>query len=998
MSFKTTVNEMIQALNCEISALKKGKGGNNAKLFHGRLTRKVSGLFIYHFHLENFLAVVDDSPAELEVDEKKYNCQVISVQGLEVELSVEKDLGQSIAEAKLQSNAWYLLEVLRKKYEQALDAEKEFAMSKQLFAGISKYIAGADEPDFSFSGNHPNDSQITAINKSFKNSLALIWGPPGTGKTETIAKAVEAHLRAGRRVLLVSHANNAVDEALEKIAGQLKSTEYYLGGQLIRFGVPRKPTLEQDFPLVNIDNVVQMLGAPLIQEKINIQGEREQLEYSMVTLRQAASRKERVDNALSESLAIEKSKAQSVARLNGSRAELNAMCLSKEELEEKLTRAQKTGTLKRLFLGINPQSIQADLDRLKIRIHTKNHVVLEQKSRCGEIETHFEKSNQKYTDLLSEYHTLLQKLNLTPETLQDKTHSVKKQQDLMQSRITEIEKALSDLQKHALSNAGLIATTLTKTYTAQQINELSYDVLIVDESSMAPLPHLFWAAAKAKLAITIVGDFKQLPPICVSDEEPAKRWLGRSIYDILEIKSIDMAAADERVALLDTQYRMHPNISAVSNQLFYGGLLKDDHSTLSLLLSDSFGDSPLNLVNTTQDNPWSSQLSTGGRFNIHSALVCVSLARKLLESAQNTNVTKLSKIGIVTPYRAQARLMSKISEDWNLRNSLYINTVHSFQGGEEAVIIFDCVEGPGSKKWSLLDDINSTPDALFLLNVALTRAKYKVYLVAHKDYISKNFLKDTAIRNIISLFIQNGREIPSSSIIENYVASEFEKWVEVLHTPTPTIDYSTTNLYTEKNFWPAFLSDLQNTQTSVTIMSPFVSLNRAGRLMDTIQVLKKKKVNVQIYTRPPEEHQGTLIEHSRQVVDQLQKIGAKVLLRKGMHQKIAIFDDHIAWEGSLNILSHRDTEEQMRRIIGENAIKEIIRSLRLGEDKEITYSKMPGKPCPQCYAKGQTSELLLKESRYGPFLGCSSFPKTGCRYKEDLPNTKTRRGTYGKRP
>ena len=79
---------------------------------------------------------------------------------------------------------------------------------------------------------------------SFSSQLAIIWGPPGTGKTKTIATAIEAHLNAGRRVLLVSHANNAVDEALEDVADQLKANPLYLEGKLVRLGKPQEEHLK----------------------------------------------------------------------------------------------------------------------------------------------------------------------------------------------------------------------------------------------------------------------------------------------------------------------------------------------------------------------------------------------------------------------------------------------------------------------------------------------------------------------------------------------------------------------------------------------------------------------------------------------------------------------------------------------------------------------------------------------------------------------------------
>jgi DNA-binding XRE family transcriptional regulator len=42
-------------------------------------------------------------------------------------------------------------------------------------------------------------------------------------------------------------------------------------------------------------------------------------------------------------------------------------------------------------------------------------------------------------------------------------------------------------------------------------------------------------------------------------------------------------------------------------------------------------------------------------------------------------------------------------------------------------------------------------------------------------------------------------------------------------------------------------------------------------------------------------------------------MGVHVTLRKKIHQKLAVIDEDILWEGSLNILSHYDTVERMTR-------------------------------------------------------------------------------------
>jgi hypothetical protein len=66
------------------------------------------------------------------------------------------------------------------------------------------------------------------------------------------------------------------------------------------------------------------------------------------------------------------------------------------------------------------------------------------------------------------------------------------------------------------------------------------------------------------------------------------------------------------------------------------------------------------LVDTSSFNPWCSSLSRGGRYNIYHALVSTAISRKLI------NENKVKSVGIVTPYRHQARLIQKIAEDWGI--------------------------------------------------------------------------------------------------------------------------------------------------------------------------------------------------------------------------------------------------------------------------------------------------------------------------------------------
>jgi len=68
---------------------------------------------------------------------------------------------------------------------------------------------------------HNNEGQNRAVNLAVNaEDCALIHGPPGTGKTYTIARLIRALVDRGDRVLLTAFTNRAVDNALEALREQ----------------------------------------------------------------------------------------------------------------------------------------------------------------------------------------------------------------------------------------------------------------------------------------------------------------------------------------------------------------------------------------------------------------------------------------------------------------------------------------------------------------------------------------------------------------------------------------------------------------------------------------------------------------------------------------------------------------------------------------------------------------------------------------------------------
>lgn len=73
-----------------------------------------------------------------------------------------------------------------------------------------------------------DDEQVEAFRACLSPGLRLVWAPPGTGRTRVLARAIEALVHDGKRVLLVS----TVDELLDAVTEQMSLEQ----GAAVRIG------------------------------------------------------------------------------------------------------------------------------------------------------------------------------------------------------------------------------------------------------------------------------------------------------------------------------------------------------------------------------------------------------------------------------------------------------------------------------------------------------------------------------------------------------------------------------------------------------------------------------------------------------------------------------------------------------------------------------------------------------------------------------------------
>jgi phosphatidylserine/phosphatidylglycerophosphate/cardiolipin synthase-like enzyme len=133
----------------------------------------------------------------------------------------------------------------------------------------------------------------------------------------------------------------------------------------------------------------------------------------------------------------------------------------------------------------------------------------------------------------------------------------------------------------------------------------------------------------------------------------------------------------------------------------------------------------------------------------------------------------------------------------------------------------------------------------------------------------------------------------------------------------------TSRLFDNETFYKAFLGDLRRANQNVYIESPFITTKRMSMLLTILKQARQRGIQITVNTRPPNEHAGKYISQAYESVQDMQSIGITVLYTVKQHRKIAIIDDEILREGSLNILSQSDSCELMRRSVSSSLVRQM---------------------------------------------------------------------------
>lgn len=292
-----------------------------------------------------------------------------------------------------------------------------------------------------------------------------------------------------------------------------------------------------------------------------------------------------------------------------------------------------------------------------------------------------------------------------------------------------------------LNSSSIVFATLSSSGNDDLKNlSAKFDAVIVDEAAQCGEPEILIPITGCRSSsgcsiapshVVLVGDPKQLPATVISTDGTVAKALGRSLFErIVEVSS-------QSVHMLNTQYRMHPQISSFPNLQFYSGKLQDGSNVLSEDMARCFHrDSrnrfgPLTFLDTSRSKANEIRNENGSLCNELEARVISCAIIALMKNHGFENVR--GKIVILTPYRQQVVVLKRLVEEKKVLRTLAIevNTIDGIQGRENSIVFLSTVRSWNARGIGFLDDERR-------LNVAITRAKHALVIVGNATILARH--------------------------------------------------------------------------------------------------------------------------------------------------------------------------------------------------------------------------------------------------------------------
>ncbi|CAM8956395.1 unnamed protein product [Rhodiola kirilowii] len=577
-----------------------------------------------------------------------------------------------------------------------------------------------------------NDSQSDAVLSCLRKmkcchqpSVDLIWGPPGTGKTKTVATLLATLLEMRGRILCCAPTNVAVTELASRtvniVRGSVESNSgtevvVYPLGHILLFGNNDRLKVGSEIEDIYLEYRVKELAKCF--------GPMAGWRYCIVTMIDFLENCDSKYDVYKENIEIEKRR------------------LREESLDQSLELECKT------FAEFAKGLFKSSASQLKECLYIMcTHVP---KSYIGE--GNFQQM-VSLIGLLNCFETMLLRNGLTHDRLkdiflQDQAVNSQLSNDKMVclfSKRFECISALKELQcslkllefpnasSYALSDfcfkmASLIFCTVASSYKLYSVEMKPVSVLVIDEAAqLKECESTIPLQLPGIKHVILIGDQRQLPATVFSNIS-SDAGFGKSLFERLSTLGYPRH-------LLNTQYRMHPSISYFPNSNFYSGSIVDASNVESetyqklYLPGEMFGSySFINIFGAREEIDDFKH----SRRNLVEVAAVVKIIRNLhkawISSRENLSV------GVISPYTAQVvAIKERLGRKYENIDGFQIKvkSVDGFQGGEEDIVIISTVRSNSAGSIGFLSSLQRT-------NVALTRARHCLWILGNERTLSSS--------------------------------------------------------------------------------------------------------------------------------------------------------------------------------------------------------------------------------------------------------------------
>ncbi len=297
-----------------------------------------------------------------------------------------------------------------------------------------------------------------------------------------------------------------------------------------------------------------------------------------------------------------------------------------------------------------------------------------------------------------------------------------------------------------------------------------FDVVMVDEASQADLPSITPVVYRGK-KLAIFGDSKQMQPRRFAfmsqdvtreawhqwgmeslDEE---RWLHPSEQSLLTLSTVRA----EEETLLDEHFRSLPPIIGFSNSRWYGGQLR--------IMTDEghkrFGrpDQPIMQLHRVPGG----EISNGSQENETEAEAVIEFLSRIVTDPEYAGAS----IGVICLFEEQMALIQELvatrisEEDWAEHQLVVINP-DGFQGDERDVIVYSLsFDAKLMPQAALSARMSEQSHIQGMLNVAFTRARDEVH-VFHSAPVDR-FTFAAGSPSALSDWLKHCEEVGSAPVV-----------------------------------------------------------------------------------------------------------------------------------------------------------------------------------------------------------------------------------------